>query len=64
MNVFKESDLSRISEDINTAASRVAQDVFLSRRSLILQAVNSLTGQDYTEQIPAVRKGRPAKKKD
>ena len=60
--IITEEELQGIAEDIHAVSSRVAQEVFLQRRSEIFRAIQEITGTDYSAQIPAVRKGRPSKR--
>ena len=55
-------DLEKLAEDIQSCASKVAQEVFLERRKVILKEIYELTGKDFTEIIPTIKKGRPKKK--
>jgi len=59
--IITEDELRRVAADINSTAAKVAQEVYLQRRRLIFQVLQDQTGIDYSEQIPAVRKGRPSK---
>lgn len=59
--MISEADLRKISEDIRSSSTRLAQEVYLQRRSAILQEVETLTGIDYGRQIPTIKKGRPNK---
>ena len=61
--IIEHSDLAKIAEEINTISAKLAQETFMKRRILILAEVSKLTGQDYANIIPAIRKGRPAKVK-
>lgn len=62
MSFVSEWDISRIADEVHSTSIRLAQEVFLERRRLILAAIKEETGKDYEAVIPTTRKGRPAKR--
>ena len=61
--IIGKPDLQRIAEELHSTSAKVAQEIFLTRRNAILTEIRKLTGQDYTEVIPAIKKGRPSKQR-
>jgi hypothetical protein len=61
MNVTEE-DMTKIAEEIHLVSTKLAQEIYLTRRATIIQTIQDETGVDLSAHIPTVRKGRPTKK--